>query len=155
MRASKYTDHQIRRMQIYLDSIPQEIPEIDDTIVKLAKGAIDRFGWCRYEARGEALRQARISRGVYVCFVCEDLFGPRDVQVDHHAARIEPEEGWQGFDEYVKRTFVPVALLHVLCKSCHSLKSSVENKIRREQNGPTEVTDNVGRKRKGTKASTD
>lgn len=143
-------------MEIYLKSIPQVIPEIDDNIVKMVKNAIDRYGWCRYQARGEALRQARVARGIYVCFVCEDMFGPKDVQVDHVAARVDPEQGWQGFDEYIKRTFVPVSLLKVLCKQCHSLKSSIENKVRREQkNESPEVVKRVGRKRKGAKASTD
>lgn len=104
------------------------MPNID--VVRYAVSVLNRWGWTRFPSKQEALVIARVARGKYVCAHCEETFGPRQIEVDHKAPRIDPKRGFVSIDEYVKRTFVPSSKLQVLCKPCHYKKSAEENKER-------------------------
>ena len=86
----------------------------------------------RSPARNEALKKARISRGLYVCNSCGHEFKRREVQVDHIKSVVS-ELGFQNFDEYINNLFCDVNNLQVLCKPCHRVKSQTENKKRRKK----------------------
>lgn len=101
---------------------------LSKVLIAYVKNTIDRYAWSRWETRHETLVKARVKRGQYQCAGCLDLFGPKNVQVDHIKPRVDPKQGWQGFDEYITRTFTDE--LQVLCKDCHIRKSTEENSIR-------------------------
>jgi 5-methylcytosine-specific restriction endonuclease McrA len=93
----------------------------------------------RTRERNEAKARARIKRGKYKCAICEETFGPKQIQLDHKEPVIEPTRGFVSWDEYIKRLFVPASAYQVLCRSCHSKKSVAENKERRKEPERQEV----------------
>jgi 5-methylcytosine-specific restriction endonuclease McrA len=82
--------------------------------------------------RSEAKKLARVSRGKYKCAHCKDLYGPKDIAVDHIEPVIEVSKGFMGWDEYINRLFLPIKGYQILCKKCHNIKTQEENIIRRE-----------------------
>lgn len=92
----------------------------------------------RWPPRGEALKAARVERGLYRCASCSKIYGNKEVKVDH----IEPVVPVQCLSEratasetvgrYVLRMFPELAGLQVLCTTCHALKTKGENDARRE-----------------------
>src|ERR1700675_2740380 len=86
----------------------------------------------KFPPRSEALRLARIERGKYKCESCSEIFGPKEIDVDHRAPVIDPEKGFQNWNIYIKRLFCAVDGYSILCKECHKAKSFLENEIRRE-----------------------
>lgn len=90
----------------------------------------------RTPMRSSAMTKARISRGKYKCASCKGTFGRKSIAVDHIEPVVNPDTGFTTFDEYIKRLFCPSSGLQILCnngkKSCHKLKSQLENKRRRE-----------------------
>jgi hypothetical protein len=90
-----------------------------------------RRAWQFSPARKEALANARIGYGRYICAVCGAEQGPRDVAVDHIVS-CTPPEGITSWDEYVARLFCGPEGLQILCKSlCHKLKTAEERKARK------------------------
>jgi len=79
------------------------------------KGALRKL-WLWSPKRTQTLRAARISRGLYQCFACKQLYGPKAVQVDH----IVPIGAFDGWDGFIERLFE--GELQVLCKPCHLSK---------------------------------
>jgi len=80
----------------------------------------------------EAKRRARIRRGKYLCAKCGNIFGPKQISIDHISPVIALT-GFISFDEYIKRLFVPPEWLQVLCKPCHKEKTKRENRERRRK----------------------
>lgn len=99
-------------------------------VVDFVKSVIDRFAWSRWPQKVEVKRSARVARNKYECAHCGELFGTREVQVDHIEPRVNPLTGWVSFDEYIERSLVDVDTLQVLCIPCHQKKSTSENKMR-------------------------
>ena len=85
--------------------------------------------WCKDKAK----IKARISRGKYLCATCGQLYGPREIALDHISPVINPETGFIDWNTYIKRLFIEESGYQVLCKACHTLKTNEENIIRREQ----------------------
>lgn len=92
--------------------------------------------WFQSEARQEALRDARISRGVYLCAKCgknvpASLKMPngtiRKVAVDHKV-RVVPATGFDSWDGFLNRLFCEQSELQVLCYDCHHEKTQRERK---------------------------
>lgn len=68
--------------------------------------------------------------GWYFCEKCgADI---QKVEVDHIIPVILPEEGFTGWDTYIKSKFVAEEDLMGLCHECHQAKTKEENKRRRE-----------------------
>lgn len=87
----------------------------------------------QWPPRKEAKRAARVSRGKYKCAICEgEEFGPKQIVMDHIEPVIDPEEGFIDFNIYLKRLFCKKELFQVLCKSCHTSKTYLENEIRKQ-----------------------
>lgn len=84
-----------------------------------------------WPGRQEAKRDARVERGFYKCFHCDQFFSTKEVHVDHRDSVISTKEGWVDWDTYIKRLFVPKEQLQILCVNCHNSKSLLEQEIRK------------------------
>lgn len=84
--------------------------------------------WMTSPTRHQAVKSARISRGLYVCRECTRAFKISEVQVDH-IVPVGKTPGVRGagdvtWDEFMRRLFCPVEGLQVLCHGCHQAKTS-------------------------------
>lgn len=93
------------------------------------KGILRR-GSFHWKARNAALVAARVSRGKYLCKTCGDLFGPKEVDLDHNLPVIDPKKGFTTWDDYINRLYCEESGFSVLCKSCHSAKTMQEDLLR-------------------------
>ena len=97
----------------------------------------------RWPPRGEAMKAARVGRGLYLCAICKQTFKNKEVKLDH----IEPvvplcsmRAGVEGdvidptfnVHSFVLRLFCEAGGFQVLCTSCHDVKTKGENDVRRE-----------------------
>jgi hypothetical protein len=76
-----------------------------------------------------AMSRQRIERGMYKCESCSGIFGPKEINRDH----IEPViaiTGWTNWQDYINRLFVKSDGIQILCITCHSSKTQVENQMR-------------------------
>lgn len=89
-----------------------------------------RRGTFHWRARTEAMTAARVSRGLYKCNICQDLFGPKEVDLDHNEPVIDPKHGFTTWDDYINRMFCPAEGFSVLCKQCHENKTRTEDAMR-------------------------
>jgi len=65
--------------------------------------------------------------------MCEGIFGPKEVQIDHINPTVDPKIGFVDWNTYIERMFPENANeFQTLCKTCHASKSSVENNIRKQ-----------------------
>lgn len=94
-----------------------------------------RRAWLRSPERGDALRSARVERGLYHCAICGDgiLHRNKDVQVDHIEPAVDPKVGWVGFDMFILRLFCAAAGLQVICKTHHDIKTREEREAARNR----------------------
>jgi ribosomal protein L37AE/L43A len=99
----------------------------------------------KWPPRNEALRRARIARGIYVCEGCGEevpatIPNPKggrrikNAQADHDIPIIDPEKGFENWDKVVERMFIPVEDYKVLCKVCHDSKTKKEREIAKLRN---------------------
>jgi hypothetical protein len=63
--------------------------------------------------------------------MCHELFGPKEVQIDHIESVIDITKGWESWDVYIERLFCDIENLACLCKQCHSSKTSAEVHMRK------------------------
>lgn len=89
----------------------------------------------RYPPRSEALKLARVERGLYKCgkggkWGCGGLYS-RDFMVLDHDIPVVGAEGFTTWDEYIKRMFCSVDNFNCLCKPCHDQKSADEAHARK------------------------
>lgn len=77
-------------------------------------------------------KTGRISKH-FKCNCCLGEFPTSDVQVDHIWPVVDPVVGFISWDEVIKRMFCSVEGFQVLCKSCHSQKTSVERQQAKER----------------------
>lgn len=84
----------------------------------------------------DALRDARVRRGFYICDACKeevpastrDENGKRvkNAVVDHINPIIDPDVGWVSWDELIARMYCERDNLAVLCYDCHKKKTDEE-----------------------------
>lgn len=86
----------------------------------------------QWPPRNQAKALARVSRGQYKCAICNNIFGPKEVQLDHINPIIDVKEGFQDFGIYVTSLFCKVDSYQVLCVKCHSEKTDRENEERKK-----------------------
>lgn len=89
-----------------------------------------RRGSFRWPARGEALKLARIERGLYKCNLCSGSFKNKDIKLDH-IIPIVPVKGFDNWDGFINRLFCNSEGFQVLCKQCHESKTMIENNMRK------------------------
>lgn len=94
-----------------------------------------RQGSRRWAPISEVQKEARVSRGVYLCAGCKEEVPAtikvgrkrqQNVFVDHVNPIVDPEVGFTTWDEYIERMFCEKDNLQLLCKSCHDIKSDEE-----------------------------
>lgn len=84
----------------------------------------------RWVGRTEALRSARIERGLYQCNICKEKFKNKDIRLDHIAPIIPVSTGFVSWDDYINRLFCDASDMQVLCLTCHESKTNVEKEQR-------------------------
>lgn len=85
----------------------------------------------RWPFRNEALKRARIKRGIYSCSICFIKLKRSMLQMDHIDPVIDTRMGFLDWNTYVERLLPDSEGWQVLCKDCHQAKTKVENKVRR------------------------
>jgi len=88
----------------------------------------------RFVLRTEALKEARVERGLYRCAMCEELFKNKDICIDHVNPVIDVTEGFKDWQTYILRMFPPKKGWQILCKNCHDIKTMMEDEIRKLSN---------------------
>ena len=83
-----------------------------------------------WPGRSEALKRARVGRGLYLCAECGESFSKKDVQLDHKEPVVSIKDGWTGFDDWITRLFCPPEGFSVLCVTCHDSKTMMEDQMR-------------------------
>ena len=71
----------------------------------------------RWRARQEAMANARVERGKYKCNSCGDLFGPKQIILDHIEPVVDPKVGDKIYDG-------AVGSAGFLCEAYEYLKTS-------------------------------
>lgn len=93
------------------------------------KGLLRR-GTFHWRARTEAMTAARVERGKYKCAECQELFGPKEVDLDHILPVVDPKTGFTSWDDYINRLFCPAEGFQVICHGCHEHKTRLEDMMR-------------------------
>ena len=86
----------------------------------------------RWKPRTEAKQEARIERGLYECNMCKGHFKTKEIVIDHIDPVVDLIEGWEGWEEYVNRMFCPKEGFQILCKTCHGVKTKMEEEMRKK-----------------------
>ena len=84
----------------------------------------------KWPERNEALKAARVERGLYRCKMCQETFKRQEVQLDHINPIIPVDKGFTTWDDYIERLFCSADRLQVLCKQCHEVKTLSEDLLR-------------------------
>lgn len=101
-----------------------------------------RGGSRRWAPISDVKKKARVSRGLYLCAGCGEHApntlkeGRKRVQnifVDHIEPIVDPEKGFENWDEFIERMFCEEENLQLLCKACHDEKSTKERAIATER----------------------
>ena len=91
----------------------------------------------RWGPIGEVQKEARVSRGLYLCAGCKKHVPAstkdgrkrvKNIFVDHINPIVDPEIGFTTWDEFIERMFCEKENLQLLCKNCHDVKSDAERK---------------------------
>ena len=114
------------------------------------KGVLRRASF-HWRARTEALVAARVERGKYLCSGCQDLFGPKEVALDHIVPVVDPKVGFTTWDDYIARLFCDTEGFQILCNSCHDAKTQVEDLMREHYKSEIEGAPDLTSEKKYTK----
>lgn len=82
--------------------------------------------------RKNALKAGRVSRGKYKCAKCENIFGPKEISLDHIDPVIDPHVGFVDWNTFIDRLFCDIPGWQILCDLCHDAKTAVEQAVRNE-----------------------
>lgn len=85
----------------------------------------------RWPPRNEALKRARVDRGLYKCAVCKNTFKKTEIHIDHILPIINPALGFIGWDDFIERLFCDVDSFQILCKMDHEVKTMMEDEMRK------------------------
>jgi 5-methylcytosine-specific restriction endonuclease McrA len=66
------------------------------------------------------------------CVKCEETKARKEVQIDHIVPVGKQPRSWSEYPGFYERLFCAVSNLQPLCKTCHTAKSNLENKARKE-----------------------
>lgn len=83
-----------------------------------------------WTGRQDAKRAARIERGFYRCQACLQIFGPKEIEMDHTRPVINVKTSWTNWDDYIHSLYCDQSNFAVLCKVCHLSKTQTENSLR-------------------------
>lgn len=85
----------------------------------------------RWPGRWMAEKRSKVGRNQYKCELCGNIFGKKDTAMDHIVPVVDPEKGFEGFDQYVDRLFCEESGFQRLCHPCHDIKTGKENSTRK------------------------
>ena len=88
----------------------------------------------RWPPRSEVLKNARKDRNCYECAMCKEQHKNNEVVLDHIHPVVDPKEGFTTWDDYINRMFPEKEGFQVLCKSCHDIKTTLEDEMRKHFN---------------------
>ena len=88
----------------------------------------------RWPPRNEALKKARVDRGLYQCAVCQECFSQKDIKIDHIQPVVSLKEGFTTWDDFMERLFCDVEGFQILCDPCHDAKTAIEDTLRANYN---------------------
>lgn len=96
--------------------------------------------------RHDAVKRARVCRGLYLCARCGETVSSQFFAVDHKIPCV-PAAGWDSWDGFINRLFCEPDGLQVLCKRCHGQKTCQEREKRNDARRQTKP-ENPSRQRK-------
>jgi len=82
--------------------------------------------------RNAAKSLARVERGKYKCNICQNIFGPKDIFMDHVNPIIPVDIGFTNIGTFVESLFCEIENYQALCENCHSIKTQKENQQRKD-----------------------
>ena len=97
--------------------------------IKWAMNVLRRASYKLGESYAAKVR-ARVQRGKYECADCGNLFGPKEIDMDHIKPVVDPKEGFTDLNSWVDRLLPGVDGYQVLCKPCHKQKTKEEAALR-------------------------
>lgn len=90
----------------------------------------------QWPPRNEAKALARIERGKYKCAKCNNIFGPKEIVVDH-IMPVVAVSGFTDWEEYITSLFCDVSNFQILCEYCHNTKTDQEDELRDKNKNKT------------------
>ena len=94
----------------------------------------------RWAPKYSCRKKSKRGYNQYECALCHELVGNKSIRIDHIEPVVDPVMGFQGWDEYIKRTFVEEEGFQALCTPCHDKKTAAEREIRKaNKNKPQEL----------------
>jgi len=87
----------------------------------------------RWAPKYTCKKNARSGRNQYTCALCKQVVGNKDIKIDHIEPVVDPEKGFQGYDEFIKRLFVELDGYQAICITCHQIKTNNERQRRRTE----------------------
>lgn len=85
----------------------------------------------RWRPRGEAMKAARVGRGLYKCESCLGIFKNKEIRMDHREPVVDVRTGFVSWDIYINRLFCNTDGYSAICKQCHSSKTFIEKEQRK------------------------
>lgn len=79
-----------------------------------------------------AMQRASIERGFKKCESCQGTFASKEVQKDHIVPVIDVQRGFTSWDDVINRLFIKSNDYQILCLSCHTNKTNIENEMRKK-----------------------
>lgn len=93
-----------------------------------------RFASLKWPPRSQSLKDAKKGVNQYECAMCHLLFKSKEVQIDHVDPVVPIDNDWPyghiDWNVYIPRLFCEVGGYQILCKTCHSAKSAMEDAMR-------------------------
>ena len=86
----------------------------------------------RWIPRNEALKDARIERGLYRCAMCQGEFKKDEILLDHIVPVVSIKDGFTNWDDFINRMFCPKEGFQCLCGPCHDSKTAIEDELRKK-----------------------
>lgn len=120
---------------IITHSFPKEtikVEKIDERYRKQVESFVKkhlRRASLQWKPRNEAIKNARVDRGLYKCAECGKSVGPKQYHLDHHQP-VQPIGYEIDLMTWIYRLLCPTENFHVLCIACHEVKTQHENLLR-------------------------
>lgn len=85
-----------------------------------------------YPPRNEAMKEARVDRGLYKCAHCviegkDVIWRAKEVKADHILPVVDPTVGFVDWNNFINRLFCEKEGFQILCEEHHDLKTEKEN----------------------------
>lgn len=91
----------------------------------------NRREYIKYKLNGEVSKQKSV---MYNCEICNKEFKDKEMQVDHKSQVVQLYESANDLtiSTYISRVYCSALNLQLVCKSCHNIKTTTENKTRKQ-----------------------